>query len=361
MGYEHLFSDDYRVARERFTQSAIHAGGVHRRYALENGSVVCRSDMRLSVDTASFGEGSSVIVVSSGLHGVEGYFGSAVQLALMRQWHDGNWPCRLLLIHGLNPWGFHHLRRVDENNVDLNRNYPTGDTTGAPADYHRLNGLLNPDSVAGRTDFFRAKALLNIARYGMPALKTAIASGQYAYPDGLFFGGLKTARATRLMMENLRRWIGASRRIVHFDIHTGLGRHGECKLLVPAGDSGRITSWCRTTYDEKMIEVHGNHAADVYPVNGMLGDWLLSEYSDVPYYFLGAEVGTYSPLSVLQTLREENRQHHHGDPTKSDYAKAKSALFEHFCPQSVRWRRQAVANTLQVIENAVVNWPEHLC
>lgn len=82
----------------------------------------------LTIDVARFSpqRPERLIVLSSGLHGVEGYLGSAVQCAILEEELEG-WtpPDRLavVMIHALNPYGFAFHRRVNENNVDLNRNF----------------------------------------------------------------------------------------------------------------------------------------------------------------------------------------------------------------------------------------------
>ena len=78
------------------------------------------------------------IVHSSGVHGVEGYAGSAIQLAILellttttgdenttansQQQHQQQDRPTIILIHAVNPVGMSEYRRCNENNVDLNRN-----------------------------------------------------------------------------------------------------------------------------------------------------------------------------------------------------------------------------------------------
>src|SRR6185295_5475632 len=95
----------------------------------------------------------------------------------------------VILVHILNPYGMAWLRRCNENNVDLNRNFLNDETySGAPAAYAQLNSFLNPASPPG-FDFFTLRAAGLILRHGMPALKQSVVGGQYEYPGGLFFGG----------------------------------------------------------------------------------------------------------------------------------------------------------------------------
>jgi hypothetical protein len=66
----------------------------------------------------------------SGTHGPEGFVGSAIQTAMLTFFKahktyenaDEGLPT-LVFVHALNAYGFKHNRRVNENNVDLNRNF----------------------------------------------------------------------------------------------------------------------------------------------------------------------------------------------------------------------------------------------
>ena len=79
------------------------------------------------------------VIHSCGVHGVEGYLGSAVQLRFMhelinqlrqqRSTQQSNHiknkeykQYKLLLLHSINPHGMRYHRRTNANNVDLNRN-----------------------------------------------------------------------------------------------------------------------------------------------------------------------------------------------------------------------------------------------
>ena len=66
---------------------------------------------------------------SSGVHGVEGYSGSAIQhklLSTLPKWYknDENQPV-IMFVHAVNPFGMALNRRFNENSVDINRNYKT--------------------------------------------------------------------------------------------------------------------------------------------------------------------------------------------------------------------------------------------
>ena len=112
-------------------------------------------------------------MTSSGVHGVEGFFGSAVQQALLLRLNQANSEpnYRDVFIHGVNPFGFSRLWRFNEDNVDLNRNFLSsdGDYKGAPDGYANLNRFLNPASPPSRLEPFKLKAIWSIWRDGQQA------------------------------------------------------------------------------------------------------------------------------------------------------------------------------------------------
>lgn len=96
-------------------------------------------------------DATKVLVLSSGTHGVEGFAGSGIQTALLRDAYFSDLPedLAVLIIHGINPYGMAHLRRFDENNVDLNRNF-RDHATPAPVNqpYVDLADAIAPDSLS---------------------------------------------------------------------------------------------------------------------------------------------------------------------------------------------------------------------
>jgi hypothetical protein len=136
------FSQGYREARDRFLRAAEARGA-----RLQGRPIAARGARgeELSVDTAYLGpdQPQRLLAISSGIHGVEGFAGSAIQHQLLaEQWDGLDLPgdTGLLLVHAVNPYGFAELRRVNENNVDLNRNF-----LGHP-DEHAANPSSKPST-----------------------------------------------------------------------------------------------------------------------------------------------------------------------------------------------------------------------
>lgn len=344
------FRNDYASARALFRDSARGAG-----FALETHPIVARgpNGEELTIDVAVRGSESAerALIVSSGLHGVEGFFGSAVQSAWLCTQESSKAP-RVVLVHALNPFGFAHLRRVNEDNVDLNRNFMLDGQRyeGAHPAYHQLAALLNPESSPPRFDPFLARAVPPLVRHGFRTLKNAVAQGQYVYPRGLFYGGAKPSKTQQILAEHFARWLGAAQRVLHVDLHTGRGASGQYALCVdfpPAHERARSLAGMFGAQQVEGFDPSGV----LYEMRGALGPWLAARVPDVRYDYMLAEFGTYHALRVLSALRAENRAHHYAS-SDTTRARTKRALFEEFCPRSRSWRKTVMARALGVLAQA---------
>ena len=351
-----LFSPSYEVARRRFRDAARAAGTTVEQHRVDTGEAGV--DFTIDVATVGAREPSWAVVVSSGVHGVEGFFGSAIQLAWLSGQTGGEPPPGggvVVLIHAVNPSGFARLRRTNEHNVDLNRNFlDTADAyTGAPDGYETLDPFLNPASPPSRLEPFRLKALWHIRQHGLSALKDAVAGGQYRFPRGLFFGGHGPASSTRIMRHHLTGWLGGAPRAVHVDLHSGLGAHGRYRLLLEESAPSPNIEWYRDTFGSEVVEARSGGGGTAYEASGTLGGWAVTHLGDTRYRFVCAEVGTYPIVRVLGSLRAENRVHFFGQPSSRAHRRAKAELLECFCPRSDRWREPVVEQGLAIIDRAV--------
>src|SRR5262249_49770953 len=119
------YSPDYFAARQRFLEVGNRLG--LEQYALPIHAQSPNSEpLTIDITVAGASKPASAIVVSSGVHGVEGFFGSAVQVALLER-YASNWQlpagAAIIFIHAINPFGFAWQRRFNEDNIDLNRNF----------------------------------------------------------------------------------------------------------------------------------------------------------------------------------------------------------------------------------------------
>lgn len=351
------FSPDYVAARARFRSAALGLGCALEEHPIGHDGP---DGLPLTIDVARLGEADPdrAVVVSSALHGVEGYLGSAVQAALLED-HLGGWSppagMALVLVHALNPYGFAWTRRVDQDNVDLNRNFlvPGQPYTGSPDGYAALDGLLNPRRPPRRVSLFLPKAVATIARHGLPALKNAVAGGQYDFPRGLFFGGARASETYRILDEALPRWVGGARRVYHVDFHSGLGAKGTVKLLVDHPSGAPEVATLGRIFGSDRVEPWEPRDGVSYEIRGGLGTWCKHRFPDADYDVLTAEFGTLPILAVISALHHENRAHHWGRPESAAARAAKRRLRDVFAPPDRAWRDSVVKQGVRIVQDAI--------
>ncbi len=328
------FSRDYAQARERFREATR---------GHEHGAVNLTAD--LSIDWAWVGpqDAERVLLYTSGLHGIEGFGGGAAQLETLAVGAD----VATMYVHALNPYGWHHLRRVNENNVDLNRNFLLDGQPyqGAPPAYAQLDSLLNPTTPPGGIDSFWLHAAWAVVTQGYGAMKNAIVSGQYDYERGLFFGGSKMEAGPRAVAELLVARLSRRERVVHVDWHSALGKYADRTLVLEGSVDAAAAARVRRVMGEG-VRTWDAADASAYTIRGGMTAYLQSKLPGVRYDGLTCEFGTQPNLQVLAALRAENRLHHWGTPT--DDHPARAAMRAAFAPREARWEAAVLAHAREV-------------
>ncbi len=343
------FSKNFASARTRFIAAACAAGATMDELHL---NAMDPHGIPLATEIAWFGsdQPERVLIHSSGIHGVEGFAGSAVQLAILSS--DIKIPDdgALIIVHCLNPYGMAWLRRFNENNVDLNRNFVADDAdrSGAADAYHKLSELLNPSGVP-RTDMFYPRAAWSILKYGMATLRQAVAEGQYEYPKGLFFGGKQFEQGALRYLGWLSTRLNTMRQLFAIDVHTGLGKWGRETLFLRSGgaqtgDAATLSAQLGRTLVSDPV------TSGAYNIRGLLSEVFDMLDPKPEWNFVLQEFGTYSGVRVLNALRQENRWHHYGDGGLDHWTKRR--MIKMFSPASPKWREFVVERGFSFYQRA---------
>ena len=192
------FKSSYEDSRSSFLANVAELKKHNPDLLLHSLQVPTRTKENLQMDVAyippASGKKERLLILSSGIHGVEGFVGSALQNQFIKEnfWQLRDANLGILIIHAINPYGFKFHRRVSENNIDLNRNFDTSTElfTLKNEGYQQVNSLLNPTTVAksGLWDrvVFYFDCVKAIIKHSMESLRHAILRGQYELPDGIY-------------------------------------------------------------------------------------------------------------------------------------------------------------------------------
>ena len=361
-----LFPESYEKSRERFRNNLaliqeFWPQAQHFKHQLE-------AEEDLSTDwiyTDALEKNAKVMVISIAEHGIEGYVGSAMQQRFLDIYLNQLNPrdTGLLLIHAINPWGMKHHRRVNANNVDLNRNFVWNENELDPGfnqDYSGIDNLLNTKTPIQNLRFSNAIFMLKLAwnnlRLGREGYMKSSLVGQYRFPRGLYFGGTEYQQETLTMIQLFRKAFTAYDQILHLDMHTGYGPRYQMSLVNSAFEKDSSKVFMQKFSYPLIVAVNPE---EFYPIRGDMIDFVYAlrdkEFPQKRLYAASFEFGTlgneffglvHSPKAMVQ----ENRAFWYGTRSQSVEDQVKKDFESLFNPSEEDWQRKAVADADQAFE-----------
>ena len=261
---ECYFSDDFYAAKNLFVQSAKNANA-EVLYMLVTDT--------LGTDVAIFkGSNKRFLLHVSGVHGPEGFHGSAAQVAILQYLSvnkiyddvrlqeeavrggesasmrdEAMLLPTIVLVHALNPYGMAHNRRFTEDNIDLNRNFlrdeefiAAGKRDPNIAGYVDVDSFINPKAMPTKSIFLNDihgyfVTIYAVVNFGIEKIKKAMVTGTYSKKEGLYYGGKARTRNVQNLIDIVTDKLQiptTSEKIVVIDVHSGLGPSGFDTLAI---------------------------------------------------------------------------------------------------------------------------------
>lgn len=348
------FARDYETARSRF----LAAG---RRYdaACVSYSHPLRGpyDESLSCDALRIGKERSarLLVCISGTHGLEGFAGSAAQVAWLDRGIHPPKDTAVLLIHALNPWGFAHGTRTTENNVDLNRNFIDfrNDPRLETPIYAELHAALCPPAWRREHIDASSRALREAQeRHGAAAVLDALNRGQYSHSDGLIFGGCAPEWSNTILHEIISEYSRDVKLALIIDLHTGLGAFAKPTFLPfdPPGSDDR--RWVESLFgiDESSPDPFDDNTRPAY--RGLVCEAAANALSGARTGRIVIEFGTLPMMQMIRAVQIDRllRFAKVGRSKADELRRFASTAFN---PDDAGWRRAVIAHSENILERAM--------
>ena len=305
------------------------------------------------------------LISVSGTHGVEGFYGSMCQTEYLYhlETHERDPEVGILMVHLINPWGTSWQRRVNEDNIDLNRNYldfsrPLPDN----AAYEALHPLFTKECATGDK---RAESDVawdaQVQAQGATALRSGLEAGQYKHPDGLYFGGFEPAWSNLTLRSIMQEFCGDCSDAISFDLHTGAGAYGHPMLMAIAereypglADAERIYgAWLYKilTRPDQTTDTGISAAATGYTSQAMVDLMAGKRFTQ-----LVIECGTYDGVTVGHlAMLDDHFLHLRGELSGNEFHRVKAAIMEFFYPTDDDWRELAWLRTRQIFDRALAD------
>ena len=353
------FFPSYARARVKFLEAAAAAGMAIRSH---NHPLPGKDGETLAMDVALDGPANAekLLIVSSACHGAEGYCGSGVQVFAA---HDEAWRqhardagVAVLYIHALNPHGFSHVRRVTDDNVDINRNFQDF-TQPLPlnAAYATIHEWLLPKAWPPSADN-EAALQAYVADQGEARFQAAVSQGQYAFPSGLFFGGTAPTWSNTTLRQVLREHGRSAQHIAWIDLHTGLGPSGLGERIFASRDDAaamqRARAWWGGNGSTPVTSIDDGSSKSA-SLTGLMWGAIFEECPQAEYTGIAMAYGTVPFADVLQALRADHWLHLHPEASPALQAEIHQGMRDAFYTDTDEWRAQIVVQARQAMFQAV--------
>jgi len=273
------------------------------------------------------------LVITGGLHGVEGYVASKfINRFLEKHLHHLNLNTTdVVIFNFINAWGMKHYRRVNEHNVDLNRNF-SDQFEQATSDACQEPLLLSKDKNA-------------IARYGKLIRLSCrrdginqLLKGQSTNAKGLFYAGTSRANQTEQLIKEIDRFILKYETLIVLDLHTGMGPYGEMTYILDANCKGTTLDWKFKLNYPGVFKVG---EGDQHQLEGDFVHYLYTHYAQEgkQHFFATLEFGihyknVFNRIRNMKHLLEENEAY------QQHSAQSERLLYDYF-PYRASWWSKA--------------------
>lgn len=296
------------------------------------------------------------IVLTIGLHGIEGFVGHSCMMKFMDTYLSRlNDHTEIVLYHVLNPYGMKHFSRTNEHNVDLNRNFMKDKKIKPNPNYEIIRNFFTPKLIKNRYTFntsFYTSLLNQIRKHSVKVLNDAILFGQSTDNKGVYFKGRSLQKSTTYIISEMDKLYSGVNQCVWLDIHTGYG---------PKFQMSIINSQYEKEATEELIEkleyplIWGTQSEDIYDVDGDIIEYIYMNHkkskSKSKLLALCYEFGTkgISLKSQIESLKAIAFDNHIRYKNPSDKIKTyvRDLMKEQFLPQSEEWRIKAEQDFLQ--------------
>jgi hypothetical protein len=362
-----MFSNTYAQARIDFLAAATAADAtLHSDAHPLKGSA--GEDLALDIAIIGNPNAPKRLLLSSGVHGVEGFCGSGIQIAALQDQtlltSAQTAGITLIFAHAVNPHGFSFRRRATQEKVDLNRNFQDfSKPLPHNADYDVVLPLLFPEVWPPDAANQQAVGVL-IAQRGMPWMQQAVSGGQYHDAQGIFFGGTAPTWSNGALRRLLRTHCASSQHMAWIDLHTGLGPSGQGERMYgySAGKTPdnaaykagyeRASRWWSNGGQTPLTTTQDGTSVSA-ALTGTIAEVGHQECPNTDLSKMTIEYGTVPPLAVMQAMRGDQWNQLHPEAPQALREANSQAMMAAFFTNTPEWKNAVTEQGLQAMHQAV--------
>lgn len=354
--YAESFRTDYEDIRLHLQELSDGLGAEFASHPIDEGDGLYIDSFYLpSRDTQT-----NLVVLTTGVHGIEGYIGAAMLDVFFGEIYPtlDHSDTGVLVVANVNPYGMKHLRRYNENNVDLNRNFILDWDSfdrASNQEYPKVDTFLGPTGKIGNALWHEAGFYLSLAKTavteGADTISDALLTGQYEYPEGVYYGGDGDESSTVYLKDVFARCLESRyENIVHIDIHSGYGPRYNMVIFNSVFEAmTEAESVAAFGYDN----VIAHDSESFYATTGDTTDFFYrlaqQKGTDTALFSTCFEFGTigdafFDTILSLHYTVDENRNHWYPTDNATSAQIVHENYMELFYPTETAWREKTVTD-----------------
>lgn len=305
-------------------------------------------------------EKTNLIVLTTGVHGMEGYIGSVMLDVFFEEIYPDldRENTGVLVVANVNPYGMKYYRRYNENNVDLNRNFILDWNSfdlASNKEYPKVDTFLGPTGKIGNALWHEAGFYLSLGKTaitdGAGTISDALLTGQYEYPQGVYYGGNGDEASTVYMKDVFSRCLESTyESIVHIDIHSGYGPRYNMVIFNSVFET-MTEAESQEAFGYDYIIAYDSEA--FYATTGDTTDFFYrlaeQKQTNTELFSTCFEFGTigdafFDTILSLKYTVDENRNHWYPTDNATSAQVVHENYMELFYPTETAWREKTVAD-----------------
>ncbi len=289
----------------------------------------------------------TTLVLTSGLHGIEGYVGHIMLETFISEKLNQLKETEVIIYHPINPFGMAYYRRVNEENVDLNRNFSTNHFTSSNDDYRKALRFFKTKSYY--IPFFsNMRFLMNVIvtllTTGVSSFKRATLLGQHELEEGIYYQGNQYQKSTEYMIDEIKNLNTDPKPLIWIDLHTGYGPKDEMSMVNSTKEEMTL-ELCQSSFNYPRITTLDQD--DFYQIDGDMIEYIYEKKPEnkdlfaTCFEFGTKKEGLWQQIQSLKALMFENASYHK-PMTRRFKIYAKDLMLAQFRPKDERWLEKAI-------------------
>ena len=303
-------------------------------------------------------EQRNLIVLTTGVHGMEGYIGSVMLDVFFQEIYPtlDTQNTGVLVVANVNPYGMKYYRRYNENNVDLNRNFILDWESfdlASNQEYPKVDTFLGPTGKIGNALWHEAGFYLNLGvtavTDGADTISDALLTGQYEYPQGVYYGGNGDEASTVFLKDVFDRCLESPyENIVHIDLHSGYGPRYNMVIFNSVFETMTEAESQQAFGYDHIIAID---SPSFYATTGDTTDFFYrlaqQKQTDTQLFSTCFEFGTigdafFDTILSLHYTIDENRNHWYPTDNATTQQVIHENYMELYYPTETAWREKTV-------------------